>query len=542
VEGKLRKSVHTIEASLKTHTFDQLMINMLMMRRHEKDYMLRHDKKYIAQLHEVATQFKQHLAETVLNVSEKQRLATRLKYYQAKVNEFVQIEQDIAKSISVFRTAVHTLEPLLVEIYSEAEDHKNDAQHQIQQVVFMMKGVIILAALIIFVFGLWIALFLANSLSKPLILTVHASKLLTEGNTALTGIDREALQQLATRPDEMGELGRAFEDLASYFQTVITDLVKVSQGLAMGNLDVRPTAEYKGDFIDIKYSLEMALSNESKVVDDIVLMSDGLSSGKRVTAEAEYKGRFVQVKDGLEMASIKLENATKQQVQQDWHKTGEGKLSALMNGEQDMETLGKTIISFLTSYVDAQMGLFYLHKKDDEESYLEIIASYAYTEHENLFKKYAFGKGLVGEVALERKMQSRIYTEEDQSRITQSGLSVVVPHQIIIIPFIYEGELKGLIEIGTSTNLTTLQETFLQEVMENIGIAVNAAESRARILVILEKTKVQALALDKQQREMDQKEQEMRFFQKKLRARKLKLAEQQKEIDRQNEERSLEIH
>ncbi|MBE9563301.1 MAG: hypothetical protein IMF12_10615, partial [Proteobacteria bacterium] len=85
--------------------------------------------------------------------------------------------------------------------------------------------------------------------------------------------------------------------------SVIKDIVQVSQGLADGNLQVTPGAEYKGDFIKIQDSTEVALSNLNKVVKDTVQVSQGLATGDlRVTPKAEYKGDFIKIKNALETA------------------------------------------------------------------------------------------------------------------------------------------------------------------------------------------------------------------------------------------------
>ena len=56
--GKLRSSVHQIEALLSNHLAQQLTIDMLMLRRHEKDFMLRSDAAYLKEFDTRVSQFK----------------------------------------------------------------------------------------------------------------------------------------------------------------------------------------------------------------------------------------------------------------------------------------------------------------------------------------------------------------------------------------------------------------------------------------------------------------------------------------------------
>ncbi len=271
------------------------------------------------------------------------------------------------------------------------------------------------------------------------------------------------------------------QTMVNNLKLVIKDIIQVSEGLAKGNLRVTPQAEYQGNFVQIKNALETALSNQQRVVEDIVQVSQGLAAGKHVIAHAEYQGDFVQIKETLETASLKLAEATAQNVKQDWLKTGQAQLSELMSGEQEMTELAKRIITFLTTYVDAQVGLFYLLTDGDS---LQVIASYAYSD--NLSNQFKVGEGLVGEAALEQKMLIRTHTPEEFKHITQSGVVMAIPRHVIIIPFLYEKSVKGVIEIGFSNQESTkLQQDFIQQVMPSLGIAINTAQSRNQMQRLL---------------------------------------------------------
>jgi len=213
-------------------------------------------------------------------------------------------------------------------------------------------------------------------------------------------------------------------------------------------------------------------------------------------------------------ASIKLmvNNLKKIQVEreaQNWLKTGQMELSEIMSGEQAIETLAKKIITFLTTYVNAQIGLFYLiaddleHGSEDEKAILKRIADYAYTANENVPSEFGMGDGFVGQAALEKKTLLRTYKATEYQQITQSGLTNAVPRTILFLPFLYEGEVKGVIEIGSSKELTAVQRDFLEQVLPTIGIAVNTTESRDKMQFVL-------MQLQEQSEEMRQQQEELR--------------------------------
>jgi CHASE3 domain sensor protein len=299
--------------------------------------------------------------------------------------------------------------------------------------------------------------------------------------------NRDELSKITTRRDEMGDIGRSYDTLANSFKAIIEDIVQVLQGLSQGNLQVTPKAEYKGDFVKIKESMETALFILNQVIQDIVQMSQGLAEGgKNVVAKAEYQGDFSQIKNALESAATKLADATAQNAIQDWLKTGQTQLSEQLRGEQDVLTLANNIITFLSTYLKAQVGVFYLLENTGKEARLKLLASYAYTQRKGVANEFHIGEGLIGQAALEK--ERIIVTEIPEDYISiQSGLGEAVPKQLLVIPFLYENAVKGVIEMGSFHEITEVQLELLDQVMPNIGIAVNTTESRASMQELLKK-------------------------------------------------------
>ena len=273
--------------------------------------------------------------------------------------------------------------------------------------------ILYLLAMTLVILGITYFVFL-RKVAKPLIILSRATHKLGQGDISVN-----KQHKFYKRQDEMGAMGREMDALTHYLKSLIDDMVQVSHGLSVGNLEITPKATYKGEFIQI------------------------------------------------ENAILKLVDATKQNALQDWVKTGQAQLNEIMSGEQSMEMLSKNIISFLTTYIDAQIGLFYLAGTD-----LHLIASYGYTDTQA--KHFDFGEGLVGQAAKEQKTICRTYTKKEWQFIIQSGFARAVPHQVILVPILYEKNSLGVIEIGLSEEaLTSIQQTFLEHAMLSIGIAVN---------------------------------------------------------------------
>jgi len=228
-----------------------------------------------------------------------------------------------------------------------------------------------------------------------------------------------------------------------------------------------------------------------------------------------------------------LRETTVKNSREDWLKTGQAQLNKLTSGEQNINELAKKVITFLTTYIEATVGLFYLLQKSN--STLHMIASYAYIANSNIPNKFAIGEGLIGQVALEQKVLRRHHSPAEYTAIIQSGLATAVPSHVIILPFLYEKEVKGVIEIGSSQELTEIQVAFLKQVMASIGIAVNTAESRTQMQALLKQSQQQAEELQLKHKEMQQTNEELQSQSEELQSQSEELQTQQEELRQTNE-------
>ncbi len=576
------------------------------------------------------------------------------------------------------------LEEILEQLSAEKKQNVMTANSDIIYIIKEVTYITMVVIVITIIAGLGVSIFLARSISKPLAIIVQGSNLLVAGDIALTEINRTQIDNITQRQDEMGDIGRAFDAQASYFKTVIEDIVQISMELAAGHLGVTPQADYRGDFVQIKTALETTLSNQRQVIEDIVRVSQGLAAGHldvmpqaeyqgdfaqikqametalpalkqvikdivrvsqslaaghlsvmpqgeyqgdiaqikqaleqalphqqqviedimqvsqglaagnlhiapqmeykgdfiqiknaleaalsslrqviddivhvsqslaeghlNVTPQAEYQGDFIQIKTALETAAIKLADATAKNAQQDWLKTGQSQLNDQVRGDQNIATLAKKIISFLSTYVEAQIGLFYLLNEYEQQIsngskqgasqkiYLQLIASYAYTESDNRPHQFLLGEGLIGQAALEQKTLSITQTAEECTHIVRSGLTNALPRHVIIIPFLYENVVKGVIELGSSKPLENIQRQFLEQAIPNIGVAVNTAESRTKMQQLLQQTQAQAEELQNQQEELQQTNEELQSQSEELHTQQEELQSVNEELQHQREE------
>ncbi|HDN27194.1 MAG TPA: response regulator, partial [Thioploca sp.] len=244
-----------------------------------------------------------------------------------------------------------------------------------------------------------------------------------------------------------------------------------------------------------------------------------------------------QLGQALSHMTRTLREVTAKNVMQDWLKTGQTQLNEQMSGDQDIAQLTQNIIDFLTNYLQAQIGLLYLVEGDEDylqqNVRLSLIASYAYTRCQNSANEFRFGEGLVGQAAKEQ--QSIIVTQVPEDYIhIQSGLGDAVPRNILVVPFMYETVVKGVIEIGSFSELTEIQREFLNLVAPGIGIAINTTQSHTKMQELLQQTQTQSEELQSQAEELQTQQEELRQANEELEERTRELEQQKEEIGHKN--------
>jgi len=263
-------------------------------------------------------------------------------------------------------------------------------------------------------------------------------------------------------------------------------------------------------------------------------------------AQGNYSSQITMLSehDQLSKALInmteQLRVMTTKNAAQDWLKTGQAELNSEMSGEQDITMLSRNILNFICRYLNVQVGVIYLLEEPENrlsttQPMLKMIASYGYTRRKNLANQFALGEGLVGQAALERQAILISQIPDDYIHI-QSGLGEAVPRHILVLPFMYEDALKGIIELGGFEAFSDQHLEFLKQVGEAIAIATNTAQSRTKMQELLNQTQTQAEELQAQAEELQSQTEELQTQQEELRQTNDELQMRTQELERQKDE------
>src|SRR6185369_11246266 len=163
----------------------------------------------------------------------------------------------------------------------------------------------------------------------------------------------------------------------------------------------------------------------------------------------EAKGEVEALKDTINQMITNLRMTTLRNQEQDWLKSNLAKFGQMLQGQRDLKTVTQRILSELAPLVNAHYGAFYiLTEEESQQVKLKLFTAYGYKPGRNIPVEFAIGEGLVGQVALEK---DRIILKDVPGNYIKisSGLGKATPAHIIIMPVLFENNVKAVIELAS---------------------------------------------------------------------------------------------
>ena len=203
----------------------------------------------------------------------------------------------------------------------------------------------------------------------------------------------------------------------------------------------------------------------------------------------EAKGEVEELKDTINQMIANLKETTLRNQEQDWLKSNLAQFTQMLQGQKDLNTVTRRILSELAQVVNAQQGMFYILEQDEYEQNkkLKLFASFAYGNDLEVSREFALGQGLVGQVALEKERILLTNVPKDYIKIG-SGLGEASPVSVIVLPVLFETEIKAVIELASFDNFSETHLDFLSQLTESLGIVLNTIETNTRTEELLEQS------------------------------------------------------
>lgn len=232
---------------------------------------------------------------------------------------------------------------------------------------------------------------------------------------------------------------------------------------------------------------------------------------------------------------VNLRETIQANENQRWLKSNLADLSQQLQGQRSLENLARLVLNFTAPLVDVHQGVFYLLDTDNEPARLKLLSSYAYQERKHLSNEFQLGEGLVGQCALEKQRILLADVPGDYIRI-RSGLGEAPPLNIVVLPILFEQEVKGVLELASLQPFEPLHITFLEEASDVVGVIINAIAASLQTQTLLEQSQILTEELRHQQEELLQSNQLLEERTQSLQESELVLQQQQEELQQSNEE------
>ncbi|MBA2688396.1 MAG: HAMP domain-containing protein [Gemmatimonadaceae bacterium] len=331
-------------------------------------------------------------------------------------------------------------------------------------------------------------------------------------------------------------------DQLSAFASEVTRVAKEvgTEGKLGGQAVVPGVAGTWKDLTDNVNAMANSLTLQVRAIADVATAVTRGDLSQQITVEAQ--GELDELKGNLNQMIGNLKQTTETNTQQDWLKTNLAKFSRMMQGQKDLEAVSRLIMSELTPLVSAHHGAFYIMEDEGEGQALKLIASYAYKERKNVANRFRIGEGLIGQAALEKK-PILLTSVPDDYIVISSGLGEAPPRNILVLPVLFEGDVKAVVELASFLPFSQIHQVFLDQLAESIGVVINMISANMRTAELLEQSQRltqelqnQSLELKQQQEELKKSNSELEAQAKSLRSSEELLRDQQVELQQVNEE------
>ncbi|BAM89963.1 putative sensor histidine kinase with a GAF domain and multiple HAMP and Response regulator receiver domains [Bradyrhizobium oligotrophicum S58] len=316
------------------------------------------------------------------------------------------------------------------------------------------------------------------------------------------------------------------ETLATFADQVTSVAREVGvEGRLGGQANVPGAA---GTWKDLTGNVNLLAANLTSQVRAIAEVATAVTKGDLTRSiQVDARGEVAELKDNINTMITNLRLTTDLNTEQDWLKTNLAKFTNMLQGQRDLTTVGRLLLTELTPLVNAHRGVIY--QVDTEYTpQLRLLASYADDGVYPHRQFVQFGEGLIGQCVIDKRQ--RLVSEIPSDVVpVGSALLRAVPKNIVVLPVLFENQVKAMIELASLSPFTTSQMTFLEQLTDSIGIVLNSIEATMQTEGLLKQSQQLAAELQAQQRELQQTNEQ-------LEQKAQQLAERNVEVERKNQE------
>ncbi len=314
--------------------------------------------------------------------------------------------------------------------------------------------------------------------------------------------------------------------LATFADQVTTVAREVGvEGRLGGQANVPGAA---GTWKDLTGNVNLLADNLTNQVRAIAEVATAVTKGDLTRSiQVEASGEVAELKDNINTMIDNLRLTTDRNTEQDWLKTNLARFTGMLQGQRDLATVGRMLLSELVPLVNAQQGVIYRMEAEESDG-MVLLSAYADDAPSGHPQRMLLGEGLIGQCALEKRSMLMSDLREKFVPI-RSGLFHAAPRDVIVLPVLFEDHVKAVIELASLNAFTISHLAFLEQLTASIGIVLNSIEATMQTEALLKQSQQLATELQTQQKELQQKNEQ-------LAQKAQQLAEQNAEVERKNQE------
>jgi signal transduction histidine kinase/HAMP domain-containing protein/DNA-binding response OmpR family regulator len=371
------------------------------------------------------------------------------------------------------------------------------------------------------------------------------------------------------------DLTESVNFMASNLTTQVRNIAVITTAVANGDLSKKITVDVKGEFLELKNTVNLMVDQLGSFAGEVTrvarevgtegklggqaqvsgvggtwkdltgnvnLLAANLTTQVRAIGEVatavtkgdltrsiqvETRGEVAEMKDNINTMISNLRETTERNREQGWLKTNLAKFAGMLQGQRELNTVGRMLLTELAPLVDAQQGTLYHLTGVGADARLQLLSSYAHGG-KRLAKSLRLGEGLVGQCAVEKKRILLADAPSDFIKIS-SSLGKAQKLSVIVLPVLFEGQTKAVIELASLKEFSTGSLAFLELLTQSIGAVFNTIEATMRTEGLLTQSQQLTVELQSRQSELQQSNEE-------LGTKARLLAEQNAEVERKNAE------
>ncbi|MCJ8211456.1 response regulator [Mucilaginibacter sp. RS28] len=267
-----------------------------------------------------------------------------------------------------------------------------------------------------------------------------------------------------------------------------------------------------GTWLDLTKNVNQLAENLTTQVRAIAEVASAVTKGDLTrTIRVDARGEVEALKDTINQMIANLKDTTTENREQDWLKSNLAKFAQMLQGQRDRNAVANKILSELAQLVNAPYGAFYILEQPDEgndEPTLKLFAGYAPRSRRTINKEFSLNEGLVGQCATDKERILLKNIPGEYLRIS-SGIGDAPPLDLVILPVLFENNVKAVIELGSFEHFSRTHLDFLDQLTESIGIVLNNIETNTRTEELLKQSQSLSGDLRAQQEELRRANEEL---------------------------------